>query len=217
MVAVPTAMVVAVRTPASSTGRASGSSMWRRRWRAVRPSAVPASLRPAGTSARPVQVLRMMGSSAYSVSATSAGNVPMRPSSEINTASRASAGTVCSRPVAPSTRARAPACGATHTASGTPTATARPTDKATRLRCCQVRRARSGPHSLAQKPPPAAPGAWPARWSRAMASKGTLFSSARAFMAIIAGSSMLPPRRWMAAQAAGKRCGTSSRYSTTAS
>ena len=141
----------------------------------------------------------------------------MRPSNEISTASSASAGTVCSSPVAPSTSARAPAWGATHTASGTPTATARPTDSATNVRCCQVSRAKSGPHSLAQKPPPPAVGALPARWSRAITSKATLSSSARAFSAIMAGSLMLPPRRWMAAQAAGKRCGTSSRYSTTAS
>jgi len=63
MVAVPMAMAVAVRTPASSVGSASGSSTSRRLCGGVMPSAVPARRRPFGTSARPVTVLRMIGSS----------------------------------------------------------------------------------------------------------------------------------------------------------
>ena len=103
MVAVPTQMTMAVRTPATMVGKASGSSM-RSNWsRRCNPSASDASFKPAGTSARPVQVLRTIGSSAYSVSATSAGPVPMTPISEISTASIASDGIVCNTLVAPST------------------------------------------------------------------------------------------------------------------
>ncbi len=106
MVAVPIAIVVAVRTPASTVGSASGSCTSHRLWPFVMPSAVAAWHSPCGTSLRPVTVLRMMGSRAYSVSATSAGSVPMTPIKEISMASKASEGTVCSRPASPSSAAR---------------------------------------------------------------------------------------------------------------
>jgi hypothetical protein len=46
-------------------------------------------------------VLRTIGSSAYNASAIYAGTAPMRPVSGIRTASSASDGMVCTRPVAP--------------------------------------------------------------------------------------------------------------------
>ncbi|MCY1215635.1 hypothetical protein D9M72_274860 [compost metagenome] len=179
------------------------------------PSAVPASRSPFGTSASPVTVLRMIGSSEYSVSAMSAGRAPMAPSSEISTASSASEGTVCITLAKPSTTARSRRCGNTRIASGTPMRMATPTDTATSSRCWRASGQRSGPKSLAVKPRAALGGVLPslvapARKSRAMVSKRTPCSSARAFIAIMACSSILPSSACNAAQAFGSRAGRSS-------
>src|SRR6185503_15859446 len=73
MVTVPTLITAEVLIPAMMVGSASGSSTWRRIRGGVRPSAVPACTRPAGTCVSPAWVLRVMGSSAYRKSAISAG------------------------------------------------------------------------------------------------------------------------------------------------
>ena len=160
------------------------------------------------------------------MSASKAGSVPMAPSSAIKTASRANEGTVCIRPAKPSTAARKRGCGKLHTASGMASRAAKATEASTRARCWPVRRARSGPKSLAQKPRRSLsgfgavlapfcgarlPGAWPARKPRAITSNATPCSSARAFSAIMALSSIRPSNFCNAAQAAGKRVGRSSR------
>jgi hypothetical protein len=64
MVATPTEMTVATRTPERITGAASGSSTCRRICASVIPIATAASRTLRSTPSTPVTVLRMMGSSA---------------------------------------------------------------------------------------------------------------------------------------------------------
>ncbi|KAI1696621.1 hypothetical protein Ddc_20252 [Ditylenchus destructor] len=64
MVAVPTDRLVAVRSPASITGIASGSCTSRKTWPRVRPSARAAVVSPSGTSLSPTVQFRSTGSSA---------------------------------------------------------------------------------------------------------------------------------------------------------
>src|SRR5262245_14735750 len=64
MVAVPTQITVATRTPARITPRARGNSTWKSSWRSVIPMPRPASRIAGSTPLIPVKVLRMIGSSA---------------------------------------------------------------------------------------------------------------------------------------------------------
>jgi hypothetical protein len=103
----------------------------------VRPSARAARVRPRGTPANPAWVLRTMGSSAYTNSASKAGQKPMAPSKAIKKASSASVGTVCSTPTAPSSHAAQRGRAQAHTPNGTPTPSASSSEPNTSARCYQ--------------------------------------------------------------------------------
>src|SRR5579863_5559967 len=64
IVATPTEITVATRTPAMMTPSASGNSTWKSNWRSVIPMPRPASTTARSTPVIPACVLRMMGSSA---------------------------------------------------------------------------------------------------------------------------------------------------------
>ncbi len=64
IVAVPTPMTVATRTPEMICGSASGSSTIQSRWRRVMPTATPASSTAGSIVSSPVTVVRTIGSSA---------------------------------------------------------------------------------------------------------------------------------------------------------
>ncbi|MNT30049.1 hypothetical protein D3C72_1658230 [compost metagenome] len=114
--------------------------------------------KPCGTCKMPVHVLRTMGSSAYTNSATSAGTVPIMPSTGIKIASKASEGTVCSTPTKASTVCRSGAENAASTPSGMPIRHAKATDNNTRVTCWRVRVHKSSPMILSSSLPRAAAG-----------------------------------------------------------
>lgn len=107
------------------------------------PIAFADSMTAGSNSRRPTTVLRMTGSSAYSVRATIEGPVP-RPSGVMSRPNSAYDGIVSSSPAAPSTAARGAFVRYVRIATGTPMSTARASPSRTSRMCASVASSTSG-------------------------------------------------------------------------
>ena len=135
MVAVPMVVTVAMRSPATIDGTASGISTCQRIWRGVIPIA-RADSRTAGSTPRmPVTVLRRIGNRAYRLSARMAVCSPM-PVNGNRKPNSARLGTVCAIFVKPNTQRRVAGRRATRTAAGSASVTAMAIVSPTSRTCC---------------------------------------------------------------------------------
>ena len=151
------------------------------------------------------------------ISATSAGSVPMRPSSGISIANSASDGTVCSTPTTAITGCSTRGHAAAAVPSGTPISTA---GQHRHHHQHQVL-ARQAPEVVGRTgaatsrcAPCRAPAADGCTKSRAMSAKARLRNSASPFIAIMRAASMRPSSPWIAAP--GRRTPSSAHRADTA-
>ena len=140
IVAVPTVVTVATRTPARIVGAARGSSTCHNSCRSVMPIATADSRTAGSTPRMPTKVLRRIGSSAYKTSATIAVLLPMPPISGIGIRNpkRARLGTVCNTFANPSTQPCRGGRRVSKMPSGIPIATAMAMDTSTSTKCSEV-------------------------------------------------------------------------------
>ena len=118
--AMPTSSTADTRTPASTTGQASGSSMRSSRRTGPMPTPLADSTTAGSTDSRPVTVLRTIGSREYRTRPGRTTAVPSCPTTPNSSENSAKDGTVRMSPVVPSTTARAAGRRATSTPSVTP-------------------------------------------------------------------------------------------------
>src|SRR5579872_5493651 len=140
MVAKPTDITVATRTPAIITLNASGSSTWNSNCLPVIPMPRPASTTARSTPMMPTYVLRMTGSSAYRTSARTAmrsARAPIHGAGSRNPNS-ARLGIVWITLATPSTGFSMTWRRVSHTPTGTPMATAMAMEMPTIQRCSSV-------------------------------------------------------------------------------
>src|SRR6185437_15084971 len=147
IVATPTHVTVAVRSPARITLAAIGNSTLRSRCHPVIPSAFATSMTAGSTLLIPAYVLRRIGSSAYAVSATIASRAARSPRNGTgsNSPNIARLGIVCSTFATPITGLASACLRVSSTPSGSPIAHANSIALAVSHTCSNVSRVISAP------------------------------------------------------------------------